>query len=754
MKPKQNPWLPLVLGAVGVYLVLFLAVRLPSVEQTGEGVFRRVAFLLCLVEPGILLDGWFGDPPELSILDRLPVLGIAAGMLAYAFTLGWLLMAWLRLDRPLSRLEVLVFSTAVGLSVVSTYVLLAGLFGLLRNLWVFAVAAALTLAAAGRLRWRRKTAGEPQTAQPKKKTRRSSAGPGADAPDRDDWLSLRWLWLGAPFVLAILLGSMIPPVEFDVREYHLQVPKEFFQEGRIGFLPHNVYGNMAMGTEMLSLLAMVLADDWWLGALAGKTVIGAFAPLTALGLLAAGRRFLSPAAGVVAAVVYISTPWIAQVSANGLVEGAAACYLFLAVYAVLLYQASRRHEPADGRDPSGDAAKTGGSHAGLAWLVLAGYLAGGAVSTKYPAALFVFLPLAVWVLLVGWRPRWQDAWKPVGVFVLAAAVGCGLWFGKNWALTGNPTYPLLDNVFHSPQWSAEKNARWNQAHRPHDFSPAAAWDAARLVALRSEWLSPLLMPLAALALLGAVLRPGGKGADSSSFRENRGRPPLARGLVVSLAVYVAYVLATWWLLTHRIDRFWIPVLPLVALLAGQGALWSEQRTWRRALVALLVFTSLINLLVVTSGAGGYNGYFVGLGRLRGDLVRTLNPWHAYFNAHAKGGRVLLVGDAQPFDLEVPVLYNTVFDDCVFEQMAAGRSPHEIQRVLVERGITHVYVDWGEIRRYRKPDNYGFTDFVQPEVFDTLVGAGVLRPLRELKGHAGRAYRVVWGGAGWPASSPC
>jgi len=44
---------------------------------------------------------------------------------------------------------------------------------------------------------------------------------------------------------------------------------------------------------MLSLAAMVLAGDWWLGALAGKTVIAAFAPLTALGLLAAGRRFFS-----------------------------------------------------------------------------------------------------------------------------------------------------------------------------------------------------------------------------------------------------------------------------------------------------------------------------------------------------------------------------------------------------------------------------------------------------------------------------
>ena len=59
---------------------------------------------------------------------------------------------------------------------------------------------------------------------------------------------------------------MLPPLDFDVCEYHLQAPKEFFQQGRITFLPHNVYANMALGTEMLSLLAMVVAGDWWWGA--------------------------------------------------------------------------------------------------------------------------------------------------------------------------------------------------------------------------------------------------------------------------------------------------------------------------------------------------------------------------------------------------------------------------------------------------------------------------------------------------------
>src|SRR4051794_30779811 len=35
----------------------------------------------------------------------------------------------------------------------------------------------------------------------------------------------------APFVLIMLLGAMLPTIDFDVLEYHLQGPKEYYQAG-------------------------------------------------------------------------------------------------------------------------------------------------------------------------------------------------------------------------------------------------------------------------------------------------------------------------------------------------------------------------------------------------------------------------------------------------------------------------------------------------------------------------------------------
>ena len=91
------------------------------------------------------------------------------------------------------------------------------------------------------------------------------------------------------------------------------------------------------------------------------------------------------------------------------------------------------------------------------------------------------------------------------MFVLAAALGCGLWFGKNWVLSGNPTYPLLYEVFDGKTWTAEKQRQWNRVHRPHDFSVETLGKDLGRVVLTSEWLSPLMVPLAALAFLGGAL---------------------------------------------------------------------------------------------------------------------------------------------------------------------------------------------------------------------------------------------------------
>ena len=750
-----------------------------------DRIWRRYDFLVWLFTPSTLMEGlaerWLGRPPEVGLLDRLPIVAVAAAIALLAIAIGYVAMRRLGATAGLRTLEQLVFSFGVGMALLSVFTLAFGLLGWLHTPLPWALLAAVAFAEVGRF-WKarlfaidnekekaaadvgaaepvreRRSAGTGHLVAERKRSNDGSSGGRIGRPPRPRQTERILAGVCVLFGLVILLGGMLPPIEFDVREYHLQVPKEFFQQGRITFLPHNVYGNMPLGAEMSALLAMVICDDWWLGALAGKTVVAVFAVATALMLWTAGRRWFSPTAGAAAAMIYISTPWVARVSTSGLVEGVFGFFLAAAAYSFWLWRdaqaVERRAGPIDATDCSGtgrkaalrekreddsvraaaSAAETapggdvdpsvrtastktvvgggvevepmagkgcrGDRHTAMSRLLLCGFFAGAAAAVKYTAVPLVVLPLALAVAIAGKGRR--AGW--LAAFLLAAAVAGGAWYVKNWALSGNPTYPLLYDLFDGRTRTPEKNAQWVAAHRPPGYSPALWANDVRRLLVGSEWIGPLAVPLALLAAVGGT----------------------RRKRVWQCLSYVAVYWMIWWLFTHRLDRFWVPMLPVLSLAAGAGFAWRDDRPWRWTVAVVAVVGIVYCLLVDVSGPGGYNRFLVRLERLRDDPERV-PEWFGYLERRTPQGRqVLSVGDAAMFDLRVPVLYNTVFDTCIFEQLVRGRTPEEVRRRF--RSISLVYVHWGEIARYRSPGNYGFTDFVQPEVFDRLVQQGILEP---------------------------
>ena len=127
-----------------------------------------------------------------------------------------------------------------------------------------------------------------------------------------------------------------------------------------------------------------------------------------------------------------------------------------------------------------------------------------------------------------------------------------------------------------------------------------------------------------------------------------------------------------------------------------------------------------NLIVATSPFTGNASYLADLDALaEASEVPGLRALNAGL---PPGSKVLLVGEAQIFDARFPVIYNTVFDRNIFEQWAAP-GPDAFRRELAAHGVTHVYVNWNEVLRYRT--TYGFTPFVVPARFAALQAAGVL-----------------------------
>ena len=729
---KPGGAVPLVLAAVLALVVLYYFAPDERLRYDDGRPMLRLHVLLNVLNLDVVPGAWFPERViDAGFFDRVPLLLMAAGIVGVAGLAGWLLLVGLGVENRLTRLERSVFAIGLGLQMASLFALGVGLISTLVLGWACLLAAVGVIGLAAWVIFRRKAAGgdppEPVVL-------------AGDARGAARWLGRGFLWCLVPYVFLILWGSTMPPWDFDVREYHLQVPKEWYRAGSITFLPHNVYGNMPLGAEMHALLGMALWGDWWHGALVGKVVMGLFSPLAALAVLAAGRRFFSMTAGVAGAVLCLSTPWLVKTAATGFNEGVLAFYAFMAVYALLL--AARDPRPA--------------------WILLSGFFIGSAISTKYTALAMVALPLWLWVLagpaVVARVRRWWEqrkgegegaeeaaplpklAWQAAALLMAAAIASSGPWLVKNAWFTGNPVYPLMYSVFDGATRTPEKAAQWHAAHAPpgdtlaEKYGPTAMWHSAKISLWSAKWISPLLLPFALVSLL---------------VRKQRPKVLALWGMLLAMGL-------VWWLATHRLERFLVPGLPIAALLAGVGVTWNRTPLWRHTTVGLLFWGLVLNFFWCGAWTSRTDTrYFYALDVLRQDPI-ILTADHARLNELQPHGskRVLLVGDAEPFDLESNALYNTCFDDNVLEQLIAGKTPAEQRAALQDMNVSYVYVDWPEIERYRSPGNYGYTDYITHDLFRQLMADGVLsapnRPaFRQVDAeHAvsqPQIYRVLKGG---------
>lgn len=656
----------------------FVAVPLPNAGNAGVAHPQRIYLLIASlpeIVPGI---AWNESHLGLAVRElgrfdylpqRLPII-LAAGLIALsAIAIGRAVARGLRI--AIGGLEGIALAYGSGSACLGCATLLVGRIGLPPRPIVIAALAAPIVLEVGLAR----------------RFRTSSNRDAARADLFGSPLSSVALAVASgPFLLVMALAAMLPSADFDAIEYHLQAPKEYVLNGKIAFLPHNVYAAMPLGVEMLHVLGMIVFGDWRRGALVGRLLVAGFAPAAMILVAGSARKLAGRRAAWVSAVVYISTPWIYRTAAIPYVEGPLCYFHSAAIWSIVssVFEADR-------------------SRSARFW-GLAGLFAGGAFACKYPGLVSAIVPASLAAAIASALKK--DA-KIIARFVAGVAVVVGPWTAKNAIDTGNPVYPLGYRVFGGRFLDDELAAKWSRAHARRPLSASALVDSALEVAGKNDWQSPLFVMLAPLALA----RPGSRKSS------------------IILIIYIFYLFITWWIFTHRLDRFWLPLLVPAAIAAGIGADWARSRAWSVVLSAIVCFGLFANFVFDSTKLAAFNQWTGDLDALAVRVPAELHSlplslWDAGLPENAK---VLVVGQAGVFHVEHPIVYDTVFNRQTFETIASGRSPEEVRRELHRRKITHVYVDWPEIRRYRSPGNYGFSSFVVPEVFDRLVAGGVLEP---------------------------
>ncbi|HVX85456.1 MAG TPA: hypothetical protein VH253_11800 [Phycisphaerae bacterium] len=644
----------------------------------------------------------------------------------------------------------LLISVVLGCAVLALVTLLAGLRHLLDPPWISAIVLAL-FALAG-ARETRRFWGDPRTLLPLRRASRPA---------------LACALLAAIPIATLLIAATFPPGTlwhselhgFDVMEYHLEIPREYAAANSTAPLPHNIYSLFPANMEMLYLLQTQFArtvtgsNSYLAGILPAQFLHALFMMLTAAALALAPRRTAegrsTAASRIAAAVLFLAIPWVLVTGSLAYNEGG---MMLAGTPALLLALAP---------GPTPRARRHG--------LLLIGVLLGVAAGHKLTAALFFGLPIAL-ILLVTFR----SLRGVILVTLLALAVY------SPWAIRaavysgGNPLFPIAATVLPRGPWTTAMAERFAAGH---SAPPGERTVPARLAALAHEslldqqwspgiaslgqWSAALkerpppeiedspgwqrvgpLWPLAALAILLGLLRPGAAGGRTIGL------------LLLGMALIQ---LLLWLAFTHLQARFLLPVATPLALLVGLGA--DSRPVWGRGVVGVLVALQAVAAgLLLLPETGLFLGEnlppnappvqrpFAMIGHIA-DRQINLDAFipppppppasapgspPAYSVDPSHPGKTLLVGTSTALLLANPAVYATVFNENPLGEALRRGGPAGAVAWMQSQDIRWVWIDTQEIARLRK--TYGFDASIGEDIAQRLESAGCRRLNAGLPAH--------------------
>lgn len=538
--------------------------------------------------------------------------------------------------------------------------------------------------------------------------------------------------LGAPAAAFLVVAAAMPPGwlwmseygGYDALSYHLQLPQEWLDAGRITPLDHNVYSYLPGYIEaaFVHIGALTLAPDEG-GLLAGDGwrliachALHAGLTIGAAGLTACATRRIAAVAGaadeiarwagVIAGCVALATPW--AVVTGSLAYNEAGVNVMLAAALLVCAQ--------PGLTPMRRGA-------------LVGLLIGVACGFKPTALFFAGIPGGIALLAVVWRSsgggvRPKAVGAAVGAGAAAGLLALAPWLIRNALHGGNPVFPFAAGVFGPAHWTDGQFARYASGHtfdgslpdriRTLFWSSPLASSGAAVVERFRGYANPqwgLLLPMAAAA--AALVY---------------GRWPAARAWVAVLVIGWFGQILAWLAFTHLQSRFLLPTLPVGAILIGLGVARlrsaADARPDARAAAMLaggLAVAIQTGFLFVTYlserpnvGAGVALFPEIFTGRLEEPPEGSAPGWS--HTRPRESGVVYLLGDGAPLYFGAGKLYHTTYDASLLGSLVRAQPDDPAAWVagLRERDVRWIILNPGEIARLQASGWY------DPDVTNELI----------------------------------
>ena len=230
----------------------------------------------------------------------------------------------------------------------------------------------------------------------------------------------------AVLIIAIIVMASVPPVSRDALTHHLALPKLWIQHGGLTEFSDMGFSYYPPLLELLYSIPVYLHHD-----IAAKYIHFGFALLTAMLVFLYLKRRLNAAWGGLGSLMFLSIPITIKLSVTAYVDLGLLFFSTGALFSGLIWLEAPQKKK---------------------WLLLTGLLSGLSLLVKYNAMVsFAVLTLLLPLFYLRSHPeapnRTVKAVSHTLVLVFIALVVFAPWAIRNFHLTGNPIYPLHQELF-------------------------------------------------------------------------------------------------------------------------------------------------------------------------------------------------------------------------------------------------------------------------------------------------------------------
>lgn len=475
-----------------------------------------------------------------------------------------------------------------------------------------------------------------------------------------DWLILRSRMAGKIFPtlferflfsiflivgIASLFKALSPEIGNDALAYHLAHPKIFVETHRIAAIEYARESLWPYFMEMLFTLGILLHDQ----ALA-KLFHFESAVLLSLGIYAFCGRYFSRNKGILAAVIFFTTPAIFTQAGYAYIDITIALYAFMSFYLFLIWRGQGRS-----RD-----------------LILSGIFCGVCMSIKYLGSYVFICMIAVFVY--HWlSERNKGMLKALLIFSVAAGAVAFVWYLRSFLITGNPFYPFFYQYF--------KNA-WDN---PISVACGTAKNLKNLILL--PWnltMRPLTFGGESIGIIYLMFLPFLLLWDG--LKEFRARTMLLFAAVFTLL----------WFTTFQATRYLFVILPMLAILVGASVTDVSNKYRSKNIIIFILSLSLaLNCAVSLYHAKDSIRVVLGLEPKESYLARKERSFSAYdyINKNTAPDSRILTTDPRIYYCDRKIVYSGYYLAC--KGIKDNTGIKELAAIAKKNNFTHLLLVVGK-----------------------------------------------------------